>query len=512
MGIRVAIALAIAGTLASAPRARAATVEATDLRGPAGQALCVDVAGSRQANGTDVILYPCHGGTFSGNRVQLWQCNGSAAQKFRYDRGSGAVAMAAAPGYCLDAGQSFPNVQLWSCNATAPQRFSVSTPYGARRFDELTFLTAHNAFNNYEDSRWAVPNQSRGIVHALDDGVRALMLDVHSFESGTARCILSFGSDCYPRDLYLCHGDCGGVPGVGYALPRQSLAGTLQQIVDWLGRHPDELVTVFLEDYSSHDELRGVLDRVAGLRARQFDPYARGVAQWGWPLARELVDTDRRLLLISDNWQKRDLGVAYGPDFTVENYWSIGTWGDQYQCTSRWDSVPLDRTDAGFRRLFVMNHFRDIATAPAAAIDNGYGNLTRRLVDNCVPAARRKPNYVAVDFYETGGDGGPARLVREVGRTAVILFSDAWYGGRVQLLGAGNYRAGDLAIGNDTVSSLAISDGWFAVLWQHDAYAGQSRLFTSSTPWLGNDFNDVASSIQIGLSHFGFDDPGTQFE
>src|SRR5207247_2300261 len=103
-----------------------------DLRGGERQALCIDVAGAKQANGTDLLLWSCHGGTnqsfsfnrgsgeirsamgswcvdvsssgaWAGNRVQLWECNGTGAQKFHYDRASGTLQYAAAPSLCVDA-------------------------------------------------------------------------------------------------------------------------------------------------------------------------------------------------------------------------------------------------------------------------------------------------------------------------------------------------------------------------------------------------------------------------
>jgi hypothetical protein len=503
--------------------AAAAVVHATDQRAGGGELLCLDVAGGNSAAGSDVILHPCHGRfnqewTFNratgvvrsavgnlcldvdrgqasaGKRVHAWTCNGNGAQTFDYDPRTRRLHFRPSRGYCLDLPGTNQRARLWPCNDAASQKVRVSTPYGNRRLDELTFLTAHNAFANYEDSRWSLPNQSRGIGRALRDGVRGFMLDVHSFESGTARCIASFGSDCYGRDVYLCHGNCGTFPGITYALPRQTASGALRTIVAYLEANPDAIATVFLEDYVSTDELRGVLDGVAGLRALQFDPYAWRVRENRWPLARDLVDANRRLLLISDRADKRSLGVGFGPDLTVENYWSIGTLGDDYTCRSRWDDVALDRTDTGFQRLFVMNHFRDVATAIGSPTDNAYGNLMQRLVENCVPAARRKPNFIAVDFYETGDADG---IVAEVDDSSAILFQHGDFQGRAQLLGPGRYNLADLgAVGNDAVSSLKVASGSAVVLYEHDNLTGGSRLYTASSGSVG-DFNDRTSSVHV---------------
>ena len=60
-----------------------------------------------------------------------------------------------------------------------------------RTLDQVTFLTAHNAFANGVDGGFAppfvnlFPNQSRGIDQQLSDGVRGFMLDIH--QTPTAR-------------------------------------------------------------------------------------------------------------------------------------------------------------------------------------------------------------------------------------------------------------------------------------------------------------------------------------
>jgi hypothetical protein len=210
-----------------------------------------------------------------------------------------------------------------------------------------------------------------------------------------------------------------------------------------------------------------------------------------------MVAANHRLLIISDNGSKEDLGVAYGPHFDVENHWSIGMWGDQYECKARWDSQPLDIQDPSFNRLFVMNQFRDAPTAIGAMVDNSASNLTRRMNQFCLPAAKRKPNYVAVDFYEIGDGGG---IVGTVDESSVLLFSDGNFGGVAQVMTAGWHWITDVVIGNDAVSSLKVGPGAAVTLYDHDGFQGASRTFTGSVPWVGNDFNDRASSAAVSVS------------
>lgn len=52
--------------------------------------------------------------------------------------------------------------------------------YGNKTFDEWTWLTAHNAHVNWEDSQTldAFTNQNFGISKQLDEGVRGFMFDI----------------------------------------------------------------------------------------------------------------------------------------------------------------------------------------------------------------------------------------------------------------------------------------------------------------------------------------------
>lgn len=271
-------------------------------------------------------------------------------------------------------------------------------PPGERTLDEVTFLTAHNAYANGVDGGFAppfsnaFPNQSRGLRQQLDDGVRGFMLDVHQTPDGAI----------------MCHGSC--------TLVRRPVAlwVGLQRIVDHLRAHPGEFATVFLEDYVPAALLRSELSRVNGLADVLYRPDREGVRTHGWPRMAELGGPGRQLLLFTDRTRAQDgggltrdsFGVMYQREWTVENHWSMGPGigGSDWSCYSRWYgagvNVPLTREEPGFRPLFVMNHFRDVPIAPTIASDNG--KLLNRAENFCAPAARKKPNFVAVDRYELG--------------------------------------------------------------------------------------------------------------
>lgn len=108
---------------------------------------CVDVAGASATNGAAVQLYDCNGtaaqswavgsdgsvkalgkcmdvtaaGTANGTKVQLYDCNGTTAQK--WTPGTNNTLVNAGSGRCLDAsGPSSANgtrLQIWTCNSAA---------------------------------------------------------------------------------------------------------------------------------------------------------------------------------------------------------------------------------------------------------------------------------------------------------------------------------------------------------------------------------------------------------
>ncbi|KAA2261408.1 glucosylceramidase [Solihabitans fulvus] len=114
---------------------------------------CVDVAGANSANGTAVQLYDCNGtaaqqwtvgqdgtvralgkcldvtnqSTSDGAPVQLWDCAGTANQRWTAT-GSGQL-VGVGSGKCLDAtGNSSANgtrLQIWTCTAGANQRWTL---------------------------------------------------------------------------------------------------------------------------------------------------------------------------------------------------------------------------------------------------------------------------------------------------------------------------------------------------------------------------------------------------
>lgn len=108
----------------------------TDFRGQAitadGEGIyCLDVSGGVVANGT---------------KVQLWQCNGTPAQKWQMV--NGVLHSGLNYNYCLDISggnlSSGTNLWLWPCNGTAAQNF-IYNSFGNNGFQSFgNFQVANN--------------------------------------------------------------------------------------------------------------------------------------------------------------------------------------------------------------------------------------------------------------------------------------------------------------------------------------------------------------------------------
>lgn len=63
--------------------------------------------------------------------------------------------------------------------AAAPTRCNGSAALCDRRLDQVVLAGTHNSYAAADQPGWYFPNQRRTITRQLDDGIRALLLDVH---------------------------------------------------------------------------------------------------------------------------------------------------------------------------------------------------------------------------------------------------------------------------------------------------------------------------------------------
>jgi len=280
------------------------------------------------------------------------------------DAGSHADAPEAAVDVTVD------DVTPWRCERrrptppVTPALCNGAADRCARRLDQVVFPTTHNAMSNREE-RFTLPNQERSLRRQMDDGVRGLMLDLHTYEG----------------EPNLCHGPC--------TIGHRRLVEGLCDIGQFMDAHPGEVMVLILESYIDGPALEAAM-REAGL-LDDVHTQARGAP---WPTLGAMVTANRRLVVLDDN---ADASLAWDLpvwSFAQETPFSAQTPADLDCRTNRGDSA---------NSLFILNHF---LTAPAALPRLAQmGNHTPFLIDRarrCWRERGRLPNFVTVDFYETG--------------------------------------------------------------------------------------------------------------
>ena len=271
-----------------------------------------------------------------------------------------------------------------------------------RRYDQVAYATNHNAHSIWPNIRvfW---NQDRSLPDQLADGIRGMMLDVYSDGGGQ-----------------LCHARCAN----GYI----SLSDGLGEIKNFLGANRNEVVTLIFESYMYPRDL------VDAFRAADLERYAYTYNGSRWPTLREMITSNKRLVVFVNNLEKEDgSGVLYHPLDPVSGGfvgapWLHSQWrhGSEtpysYSSLSGFgaDNPGYCAVDRGVTNgLFVLNHFITPANALAAAAVNRSGFL-QPSARYCQALRNRLPNFVTVDFYNYFLGGSVTGTVDELNRTALV--------------------------------------------------------------------------------------------
>lgn len=255
------------------------------------------------------------------------------------------------------------------------------TPLCSKAYDEVAYLTTHNAFAASE-SGFSLPNQHLSITNQLELGVRALMIDLYDV-SGT---------------VTVYHGTS--------FTGSSSFVSNLNEIKTFLDLHPNEIVTIILESYVTPDAIEADLTTV-GLMSYLFE---KGTAPW--PTLQEMIDAGTRLVIFSD---KNDASPSQGWhhylwDMAVETKFSYGH-------VSEFDCV-LNRGDI-VNDLFILNHFvtdsvYGIGVESQAEIANANPLFIDRC-NECETMHSKFPNFLTVDFVELGDGLAVVNNVNDLG-------------------------------------------------------------------------------------------------
>lgn len=282
-----------------------------------------------------------------------------------------------------------------------------------RRFDDVAYVASHNAMSVTGQPGWFIGEQDDPIPAQLSQGVRALLVDVWSgvpaggvvrtapgsYDEALAIANEELGPEVVDAALrladsiagtasgtearYLCHGLCeiGSTP----------FATMLGQLRTWLLTHPDEVVTLFIEDHVAADLIAADIEQ-AGLVPFTY------TAKVGtpFPTLGEMIRAGTRLVVMLEEGSGGDAApwLANGFELTQDTPYTFPT-VESFSCAP--NRGPADAP------LFLVNHWLSgfgslVSNAELVNTSDVLGSRVRQ----CQAERGQIPNFVGVNFVDRG--------------------------------------------------------------------------------------------------------------
>lgn len=273
-----------------------------------------------------------------------------------------------------------------------------------RRYDEVTYLGAHNSYALRDDSTndSLSGNQYLNATKALDAGLRLLQVQT---QPGNAT-------------LELCHTSCD-------LLDAGPLADWLADVNSWLDGHPDEVVTLLVVNGGGApaSEFAAALQS-SGIASKAYAAPSTGPAS-SWPTLRSMIDDDARLVVFVTDVDFSPASPAVLPefDFVFETPFEVTSLSG-FNCTlDRPGSAGDAATAVQSGYLGLVNHFKyqeitaglqipdvdTLDTVNGASTDE-QGSLGTHL-SQCNSQWGTRPSFVLIDFWD---EGDPLKAVDRI--------------------------------------------------------------------------------------------------
>lgn len=281
----------------------------------------------------------------------------------------------------------------------------------ARRLNQVYFPGTHNSMGASEQPGWYFGNQTLPIPRQLQDGIRALLIDVHYGvrEPGSPVVRTDLRAEGSDRNkvaqtvppqalaladriggrvgaplsgepsLYLCHTLC--------ELGSEPLAQELDAIAAFMRAHPGEVLIVIVEDYIPAQAVAEAFAK-AGLSS-----YV-ATLQHGQPLPTlgELVGSGRRLVVFAENGGGSP--AWYMPAFDWIGDTPLGALSPTQLSCALYRGSPGDP-------LLLINHWiPPFPPSPTVNAQIGRAAFLGARVRRCVRERGAEGAIIAVDFYE----------------------------------------------------------------------------------------------------------------
>jgi hypothetical protein len=293
-----------------------------------------------------------------------------------------------------------------------------------RRLGDVIFPATHNSYAAADEPGWLFANQRYGISRQLDDGIRALLLDIHfgvldperkrvrtdlraegSDRNKVAKALppealrladrvagrVGAGELKGKPELYLCHTLC--------ELGAEPLVPELKVIERFLKTHPNEVLVAVVEDYVPPNAIESAFNE-AGLL-----PY---VAQLKHdvplPTLGDLIQSGKRLVVFGEVKAGKPPWFMPAFSFIQDTPYDVSR-RQQLDCS-------LNRGSAD-NPLLMLNHW--IARFPPRVSDQVRigGRFLKERIERCTKDKGIRGAIVPVDFYERTGVETVARALNK---------------------------------------------------------------------------------------------------
>ena len=280
-----------------------------------------------------------------------------------------------------------------------------------RGYDEVSYLTTHNAMSVADAPGWYLAEQPHSITSQLDGGARGLMLDVWEARpagdyvsslavdraEGRQQLEDAFGPEVVasalrvveaiigpptgPPALYLCHGLC--------EIGATELAPTLDALRVWLDTNPDEVVSVIVENHVP------AADVGAAIVAAGLEPYLATPTDT-WPTLRSMITSGRRLVVMTEKGSGGSdyPWLAHAFDLTQDTPYTFPS-ADDFSCEPNRGTSDSP--------LFLVNHWLSgFGNLVSAAEQVNVDQVLGARVEQCREERGMQPTFVGVNYYSIG--------------------------------------------------------------------------------------------------------------
>ncbi len=295
----------------------------------------------------------------------------------------------------------------------------------------------------------------------------------------------------------------------GFVYQHANFDDVLTTVTQFLLEHPNE--TVLMRVKEEYDASNSSLSF-----AEIFNNYANNAAYtnyfWKFSDSNPTLDAVRGKIVVLRNFSGGSFGLEYGSINAQDDY-NVSTNWDLY---SKWSKVKdqidnannsneasrgfymnyLSASGGSFPYFIASGHSSNGTSAPRLATglttpgwNSSYPDFPRVscfigictiafegtdiLSANYIDATR--PAFVGIIMSDFPGMGLIEKIIGL--NTAVVLYSNSNFAGARQSLGLGSYNMSALSVGNDTISSIKVPQGWKVTLFEHANFQGRTKIF-----------------------------------